>query len=79
MQNFAKYDVLAPILLEQNIVVTQQYQSEIVKYTLFPFLPLSYNVDVSAMLFEIYPISSDILMNLSDSFTNQELRIYDFF
>ena len=79
MANCAKYDVLAPALLEQNIVVTQQYQSEIVKYNLLPFLPLSYNVDVSAMLFEIYPFSSDILMNLSDSFTNQELRIYDFF
>ena len=79
MQNFAKYDVLAPALLEQNRAVTQQYQSEIVKYNLLPFLPLSYNVDVSAMLFEIYPFSSDTLMNLSDSFTNQELQIYDFF
>ena len=73
MQNFAKYDVLAPALLEQNIVVTQQYQSEIVKYNLLPFLPLSYNVDVSASLFEIYPSLSNILSNLSDSFTNHEL------
>ena len=39
----------------------------------------SYNIDVIATLFEIYPFSSNILMNLSNSFTNQELRIYDFF
>ena len=79
MQNFAKYDVLAPALLEQNIVVTHQYQLEIVKYNLRPFLPLSYNVDVSASLFEIYPSLSNIPSNLSDSFTNHELRINDFF
>ena len=79
MQNLAEWDVLAPALLVQTIWATKQYQLEIVKYTLLAFLPLSYNVDVSATLFEIYPFSSNILMNLSDSFTNPQLRIYDFF
>ena len=73
MQNFAKYDVLAPALLVQNIKAIKQYQLEIVKYTLLAFILLSYNVDYSAMLFEIHPFSSNILMNLSDSFTNPEL------